>query len=81
MGVSWIRYEYKVLTMTLRELKINDRFIHASQKSKANPDRFKKVGYPEFNSQAGTATCRCVNETKKVMEDKQAKLQVLKLPL
>lgn len=42
---------------------------------------FKVIGKVEFNLRAGTATRLCLNETKNIQENKQARLTVLKLPI
>lgn len=65
--------------MKLKELEIGDRFI--SPASIRSGKAFKVIGPVEFNLRAGTATRVCWNETKKIYENKQCRLEVLKLPI
>lgn len=67
--------------MMLRELKEGERFIASSTKGQRNPARFKVMSQPQFNLAAGTATMICYDETNKRIVSKQARLEVLKLPL
>lgn len=64
--------------MTLRDLEIGDRFT--SLKSIRSGKSFQVYGKPEFNIRAGTATRMCFNETHGIYENKQCRLEVVKLP-
>lgn len=63
----------------LRELQIGDRFLSPPSIQKGKP--FEVVGPVEFNIRAGTATRKCFNERKRIYENKQCRLEVIKLPL
>lgn len=67
--------------MTIRDLTIGDRFISASDKGKRNPVRYELRSRPMFNLTAGTATVECWDETNQRFVIKQARLEVVKLPL
>jgi len=67
--------------MKLRELKIDDRFIHASSKDVLKADKYKVTGACVFNGGHGTSTRDCINESKKRYESKSCNLEVKKLPL
>lgn len=67
--------------MTLRDLKIGDRFIHAKVKDKRTAEKFKVISKAQFNLSAGTATRQCVSERTRKAENKQCRLEVIKLPI
>jgi hypothetical protein len=64
--------------MTLRELEIGDKFIHAKDKRK-NPKRFVVSGTVRFNLRAGQATRECYEADTGTGCNKMCLLEVRKI--
>lgn len=66
--------------MLLRELNIDDRFIHANVKDKRVAVKYRVLRKCEYNGGHGTSTRWCINEKTKEAESKSCNLRVIKLP-
>lgn len=65
--------------MKLRDLEIGDRFISAASPNKRTAITYRVFGKCEFNIQAGTATRKCFNQKTNQIENKQCRIEVIKL--
>jgi hypothetical protein len=64
--------------VTLKDLRIGDRFILATQYTKRTPT-WKVLGKSEFNAGHGRPTRECCNEVTRKRESKSCRLKVIKL--
>jgi hypothetical protein len=62
--------------ITLRELKIGDKFYPASKIGKSTPF-FKVVGPNEYSSGHGSAVRRCIDLSKNKFVNKSSRLKVV----